>query len=114
VAAPPDSCACRVMRCRRVLIFAQTIINISGESARSNEALANLKLALQGVDAIEDVLELKLRLRDCLKTVCDEATRQKSESDAVLLELHSGAARHRSDHRVTVGIGRSACICLGP
>jgi GGDEF domain-containing protein len=73
-----------------ISMLAQTVITISGGSDRSAEALSEIKRELEQTGAIPDIQKLKLRLADCLKKVCDESTRQKTESAAILQELQHG------------------------
>lgn len=91
-----DSCNARTARFIRrqsaemqnmLSMLTQTIISITGENERSTEGLQKIKHDLEQTAAIEDVQTLKARLSECLKTVCDESSRQKFEAAAVLLDL---------------------------
>ena len=70
-----------------ISMLAQTVISVSGASERSAEALQRIKHELEQAAALEDVQRLKLRLGECLKTLCDETSRHKSETEALLVEL---------------------------
>jgi GGDEF domain-containing protein len=70
-----------------IAMLAQTVISITDGGERYTEALNDIKHELKQADAIEDVEKLKLRLGVCLEKVRTEATRQKSEAAALVLEL---------------------------
>jgi GGDEF domain-containing protein len=70
-----------------ISMLAQTVMTIGGGTERSSEALHDIKYELEQTAAIGDIQKLKLRLGECLKKVCDESTRQKTEAAAVTLEL---------------------------
>src|SRR5579871_1299947 len=74
-----------------ISMLAQTVITIGGGSERSAEALHDIRRELEQTAAIGDIQKLKLRLAECLKKVCDESTRQKTESAEILRELQSSA-----------------------
>ena len=79
-----------------ISMLAQTVISISGGSELSTEALLHIKHELEQAAALEDVEKLKLRLGECLKTVCDETTRQKRDTEAIVIELQRNVQRVQS------------------
>ncbi len=62
----------------------------SGQTAAGN--LESIASQLKHAWALSDIQELRQRLADCLKSVCEEASRQKNDSHAKIQVLSEGLA----------------------
>ena len=72
----------------------ETIIKIGGENMRSAQRLQELGDKLERVEALEDLQTLKSSLGDCLRSVREEAQRQKEESHEIIQSLQQEVERH--------------------
>jgi diguanylate cyclase (GGDEF)-like protein len=70
-----------------VQMLTQTVITISGGSEKSVESLTEVRRGLESAARLDDVHRVKARLGECLRTVCEEAERQKLESGALVAQL---------------------------
>lgn len=101
-----------------VSMLAQTIKSLGSGSEISAKNLDNIAVQLKRSSALEDIYQLRLRLGECLKSVRDEATRQRAESESTLqvMKHELAASQQRLSHhgieididRVTGFSGRSA------
>jgi diguanylate cyclase (GGDEF)-like protein len=67
---------------KMISMLAQTVITIGDVSQRSSRRLMEIEKQMEGASAIEDVQVLKLRLGECLASLRQEVTRQKSEAQS--------------------------------
>lgn len=90
-----------------VEMLSQTVIAISGGSEKSAESLTEVRRGLESAARLDDVHKVKARLGECLRTVREEAERQKAESEALVARLHEqiqrgqGATAAPNEDRVT-------------
>jgi GGDEF domain-containing protein len=99
-------------------MLTQTITSLGSASETSARHLEAIALRLKQASALQDICQLRLRLGACLKNMCDEAARQRQESQGnlqVLKEELAATQQRLSNHgiqteidRVTGFAGRSA------
>ncbi|MGO9490712.1 MAG: hypothetical protein ACLPZY_00395 [Terracidiphilus sp.] len=103
-----------------ISMLAQTIRSLGSASEVSARNLESIAGQLKQASALEDIYQLRMRLAECLKNVCDEATRQRTEGQSRLQVMKHGlaASQQRLSHhgietdidRVTGFAGRSAAV----
>lgn len=101
-----------------ISMLAQTIRSLGSASEVSARNLESIAGQLKQASALEDIYQLRIRLGECLKNVCDEATRQRTEGQSRVQVMKQGLAvsQQRLSHhgietdidRVTGFAGRSA------
>lgn len=76
-----------------IAMLTQAVITISGSSDRSAVALSQIKKDLERAGAVEDIQAVRMRLGECLEKVRAEVTRQRVESESLVLELRQSIMR---------------------
>ncbi len=92
-----------------ISMMAQTIRSLGSASEVSAKNLEGIAVQLKQASALEDIYQLRMRLADCLKNVCDEATRQRTEGQSRLQGMkHELAASQKrlSNHGIEIDIDR--------
>ena len=92
-----------------ISMMAQTIRSLGSASEVSAKNLESIAVQLKQASALEDIYQLRMRLADCLKNVCDEATRQRTEGQSRLQGMkHELAASQKrlSNHGIEIDIDR--------
>lgn len=85
-----------------ISMLTQTLVSIGAASEHSTEYLLEIEKELTRATVIEDVQDLKLRLRACLENVRDEAARQKTETEANASQIREQVERAQTCIRATV------------
>lgn len=70
-----------------IVMLTQTIRSLGSASDISAQNLESIAADLKQASALQDLYRLRLRLSECLKKVCDEAGRQKQQSQRDLQAL---------------------------
>lgn len=81
-----------------VSMLTQTVVTIGSGSQNAVQRLQEIGKQLEHASLIEDVQKLKVRMGDCLETVREETSRQKTEGVALTQALTQQV--ERSQHRV--------------
>jgi diguanylate cyclase (GGDEF)-like protein len=76
-----------------IAMLTQSIQTIAGGSEKSIAALADVRQGLESAAAVTDIHTMKARLGECLRVVCQEASRQKQESEEAIRELQGHIER---------------------
>jgi GGDEF domain-containing protein len=87
---------------KMIAMLAESVIAISGSSERSSQALGELRLNLEHAGGLEDLQNVKARLRVCLEQVCAESARRRAEDEQAILDLQNHirqAERHLTPER---------------
>jgi GGDEF domain-containing protein len=70
-----------------VSMLTEAVITIGSSSEQSVSRLQNIEKSIEGTQAVEDIQILKLRLKECLEAVHEEAQRQKRDGQDALVTL---------------------------
>jgi GGDEF domain-containing protein len=94
-----------------VSMLTQTVVTIGSGSQQSVQRLQEIAKQLERTSAIDDVHKLKLRMTECLDTVREEATRQKTEGTKLTQSLRVEV--ERSQKRITAIHNPELDSCTG-
>jgi len=92
-----------------VTMLTQTIASLGSASEVSARNLESIAVQLKQASALEDIYQLRVRLAECLKHVCHEATRQRAEgkSRVQVMKHELAAAQQRlCNHGIETDIDR--------
>jgi GGDEF domain-containing protein len=70
-----------------VSMLTEALITIGSSSEQSVSRLQNIEKSIESTQAVEDIQILKLRLKECLEAVHEEAQRQKQDGQNTLVTL---------------------------
>lgn len=68
-----------------VSMLTEALIAVGSSSEQSVNSLQNIEKSIESTQAVEDIQILKLRLKECLEAVHEEAQRQKQDGQSALL-----------------------------
>jgi diguanylate cyclase (GGDEF)-like protein len=92
-------------------MLAHAVMTISGGTGKSVESLNELRHGLESAALLEDIRKVKSSLAECLRSVCDEVQRRKSEAEGLVAQLQAQIdrgqnSRYISDEDVATGLPR--------
>ncbi len=70
-----------------VSMLTEALITIGSSSDKSVSRLQDIEKSIESTQAVEDIQILKLRLKECLEAVHEEAQRQKEDGNSALVTL---------------------------
>src|SRR5580700_11064607 len=70
-----------------VSMLTEALIAVGSSSEQSVNSLQNIEKSIESTQAVEDIQILKLRLKECLEAVHEEAQRQKQDGQSALFAL---------------------------
>jgi hypothetical protein len=70
-----------------VSMLTEALIAVGSSSEQSISRLQNIEKSIESTQAVEDIQILKLRLKECLEAVHEEAQRQKQDGQSALVTL---------------------------
>jgi GGDEF domain-containing protein len=76
-----------------VSMLTETVVTLGGDNTRHAQSVQEISARLESAVALEDLQELKTRLRQCLQDFREETVKQKSQMEGVITTLQHEVER---------------------